>query len=102
MAKGKDGGDNNYTPIKNPELLGGQPDKRTPEQMVSDNKKPEAKKDNESFVDLARRTTQKQSVAISPEVEEKGKQPDNSKDLGKDQQKQTPRKDINNEPEKDR
>jgi hypothetical protein len=70
MAK-KNGGGNNYTPIKNSELLQGQPDKRTPKQIVQDDKRPEVKKDTENWQDQAKRTTPKTPVSFKDRIGEK-------------------------------
>jgi hypothetical protein len=88
MAK-KNGGGNNYTPIKNTELLKGQPDNRTPQQQVADGKKPEAKKENENWVDQNKRTTPQVKQPFSERLKEiRG----NSLH-GKDISKQDPEKD---------
>jgi hypothetical protein len=95
MAKEKDGGKNNYTPIKNQELLGGQPDTRTPKQHALDGPKDSVKKDDEKFVDAIRRTVVKE---IQPYREKIERHRPPKKEQGKDQDKDK----NNNEPEKDR
>lgn len=92
MAKGKDGRDNSYTPIKNPELLQGQPDKMSIEQRVEAGKNPNMKKDDESFADTIRRQVVKEIQPYREKIERhRSTEKDNSKDIQKD--KQEPEKD---------
>ena len=60
MAKGKDGGTNNYTSIKNPELLQDGRETRSLQEIVADGKKPEVKRDDETYVDTLRRQVVKE------------------------------------------
>lgn len=67
MAKGKGGG-NNYRPIKNPELLGGQKDNRTPQEQVAAGIKPEVKKEDEKWVQTVERNPQQFQSKTRAEV----------------------------------
>lgn len=95
MAKGKGGG-NNYRPIKNPELLGGQKDNRTIAEQAA-NKRPEAKQDKETFVQALDRNRQAQKegkFSIDEKLNERRVQTDNST-------KQSQQKDSQKDREKD-
>jgi hypothetical protein len=92
MAKGKDGGGNNYTPIKNPELLQDKPDNLTIKQRVAEGKNPKMKKDNETFGDLVKRVVAEETQPYREKIEkQRSTEKDNSKDIQKD--KQEPEKD---------
>ena len=54
MANKNEGG-NSYTPIKNAELLEGNPDTRSLDQRVTDGPKPEVRKDNEKWGETVKR-----------------------------------------------
>jgi len=86
----KKGGGNNYTPIKNSDLLQGQPDKRTISQRVDDGKKPEAKKENEAWVKQAERTTPKERPSFQQKLAESRQKFATEKNISK------------NDPEKDK
>jgi hypothetical protein len=83
MAKGKGGGNNNYRPQKNQELLSGKPDNRTPAQIVKDGKKETVKQDHESWPEQAKRTTPEVKPSFSDRFKQKQNQSTPSKDINK-------------------
>lgn len=65
MAKEKDRHNNSYTPIKNPELLQGQPETRSIQEIAASPKQ-EAKNEKETWVDNVERNKQ-----VQPQFREK-------------------------------